>query len=336
MVTWLNNARIVSIFAVVLLHVADIILVENGIGTEYWWAGNVFSTLVRWCVPVLVMISGALLLDARKQESLAKFYSKRLSKILIPMLFWAIFFSFWTFLHGFVDGAPPTYFTLLNNLVRGLPYEHLWFLYMISGLYLFAPFLRIIFEHLEKKEIELLVISAFSIASINFIYMSFHGSGGPILFFNWFLLYLPFFLIGDLIRRDNSKRRIFPLITFALSSLLTFVGYYFVSAQNELIGQAYFHGYLSMTVIPMSISMMYLLKLWNKPILNEHLGKQLSSLSFGIYLIHPIILEIFNQTGYMKTVHPVISIPSATAVIFAVSFAVAWMFYKTPYLKRVI
>ena len=333
---WLDNARIVSIFAVVLLHVAAIILSENSIGTEYWWIGNIFSTLVRWCVPVFVMISGALLLDPHKQESLSTFYSKRFSRILIPILFWSIFFSCWTFLQGFIDGEPPTYLTLLGNLSRGLPYGHLWFLYMIWGLYLFTPFLRIILKDLKKKENEFLIISAFTMASINFIYMSFHGVGGPVLFINWFLLYIPFFLVGYLIRKDNSNNKILLWTTFSLSSLLTLIGYYVVSIQNASIADAYFHGYLSITVVPMSISAMYLLKSWNTPILNEHVNKKISSLSFGIYLIHPIFVEVLNKTGYIKMVHPAISIPSSTIIIFAISAVIAWIFYKIPYLSRTI
>ncbi len=333
---WLDNARIVSIFAVVLLHVAAIILSGNSIGTEYWWIGNISSTLVRWCVPVFVMISGALLLDPRKQESLSIFYSKRLSKILIPILFWSIFFSCWTFLQGFIDGEPPTYIKLLGNLLRGLPYGHLWFLYMILGLYLFVPFLRIVFKDLKKKESDFLIISAFTMASINFIYMSFHGVGGSVLFINWFLLYIPFFLVGYFIRKDSRSNKILLWVTFASSSLITLIGYYFVSTQDTSIADAYFHGYLSITVVPMSISVMYLLKSWNTPIFNEPVSKKLSSLSFGIYLIHPIFVEILNKTGYIKAIHPAISIPSATVIIFAISAVVAWIFCKIPYLSRTI
>lgn len=334
---WLDNARTVSIFAVVLLHVAAIVLSENSLGTEYWWIGNIFSTMVRWCVPVLVMISGALLLDSKKQENLSKFYSKRLSRILIPVSFWSIFFLCWTFLQGFVDGKPPSIMTLISNLSRGLPYEHLWFLYMILGLYLFVPFFRKIFRNSSKREIKVLIISTFIIASINFIDISLNANGRPELFINWFLLYLPFLFIGYLIRQDEYKKSNTILWSiFLLSSLLTLIGYYAVSIHNALLVDAYFHGYLSITVIPMSISMMYLLKSWDTPLVNTNVTKQLSVLSFGIYLIHPVIVEILNKTGYIKAVHPIVAIPSATIAIFAISFVIAWIFNKAPYLRRTI
>src|SRR3989304_5868153 len=84
---WLDNARISAIFAVVLLHVAYGVVIENDIGTNYWWFANIFDSSARWCVPVFVMISGALLLDSSKNEDSLTFYKKRLSRILLPVLF---------------------------------------------------------------------------------------------------------------------------------------------------------------------------------------------------------------------------------------------------------
>ena len=110
--TWINNARIVSTFAVVFLHVAIVFMLDNDIDTEYWWFGNIFNVLVRWCVPSFVMISGALLLDNKNEESLSKFYSKRLSRVLIPILFWSIMYLGLTFIHGLLDQNPPS----LTNL----------------------------------------------------------------------------------------------------------------------------------------------------------------------------------------------------------------------------
>lgn len=336
MIIWIENARIVSIFAVVLLHVSAIILSENSIGTEYWWVGNIFSTLSRWCVPVFVMLSGALLLDIKKQENLSRFYSKRLSRILVPILFWSIFFSFWNFLTGYIGGDAPTYLELLDNLLQGTPSRHLWFLYMILGLYLVTPFLRKIIKYTNKEEVNILIIFTFIIASINSIYMGFHGDGNPFLFINWFLLYIPFFLIGYFIRMDSNKKRTLLWTIFVLSSLLTLSGYYIVLVEGNLTEDAYFHSYLSMTVIPMSISTMYLLKSWNTPIFSQPFNKKISSLSFGIYLIHPVVLEILNKTGYIKTVHPAISIPSSTVLIFFLSFIVAFVIYEVPHIRRVI
>lgn len=283
------------------------------------------------------MISGALLLDPTKQESLSRFYSKRLSRILIPMGFWSLFFLGWTFFHGVIDGLPPNGLELLTNLGRGLPYEHLWFLYMISGLYLFAPFLRKIISASSNRELTASIIFMFVVAGINFAQLSFSGVYRPSLFLNWFLLYIPFFFIGYVIQQDQRRSSaVMRWGIFLLSSLLTFLGYYAVLSRNELLPDGYFHGYLSITVIPMSVSVMYLLKSWDTPILNQHLTKQISLLTFGVYLVHPIFVEILNKTNFIRVFHPMIVIPSATALIFMMSLGTSWLFHKTPYLRKTI
>ncbi|MEO0431234.1 MAG: acyltransferase family protein [Cyanobacteria bacterium J06656_5] len=335
--TWINNARIVSTFAVVFLHVAIVFMLDNDIDTEYWWFGNIFNVLVRWCVPSFVMISGALLLDNKNEESLSKFYSKRLSRVLIPILFWSIMYLGLTFIHGLLDQNPPSLTNLLGLLSSGLPYEHMWFLYMILGLYLFTPFFRKIVTFSDKKEISFLVISTFTIASINFIYNSHYARGTSDLFINWFLLYIPFFFTGYLIQKDHRKPpRVVLWSIFLLSCIISSVGHYLIAINNQLFFDSYFYGFTSLTVIAMSVSVMYLLKSCSSPILGAHFNKQLTLLTLGIYLIHPVIIEIVNKIGYLTKFHPIIAVPSMTIVVFVISLLIAWVLHQLPYLRRTI
>ncbi|MDQ6971139.1 MAG: acyltransferase family protein, partial [Mariprofundaceae bacterium] len=82
---WLDNSRVLAVFAVILVHVSDGFVSHYPMGSEYWWIGNIYDSAVRWCVPVFVMISGALLLDPAKHENLNTFYRKRFSRICIPI-----------------------------------------------------------------------------------------------------------------------------------------------------------------------------------------------------------------------------------------------------------
>ena len=84
---WLDAARVAAIVAVVLLQVSASVVTQAPLGSTVWWVGNGYDALVRWCVPVFVMVSGALLLDARKTESLATFFRKRAARIGLPLLF---------------------------------------------------------------------------------------------------------------------------------------------------------------------------------------------------------------------------------------------------------
>lgn len=72
---WLDNIRAVSTIAVVILHVAAPILYKYGeITEENWNIGNFYDGMVRFCVPVFFMLSGALLLS--KDYELSYFLKK--------------------------------------------------------------------------------------------------------------------------------------------------------------------------------------------------------------------------------------------------------------------
>ena len=333
---WLDNSRILATYAVVLLHMTAGVVVSNDVGTEYWWVGNIYDSAVRWCVPVFVMVSGALLLDPDKTEDLLPFYKKRLSRILVPLFIWSVFFLAWAFIKSTLKGSELSVTDLLKRVLSGTPYYHMWFLYMILGLYLFTPFFRKIVAHSSKKELIFLISIAFIFSALNFAYGEL-SSGISQLFINWFLFFIPYFFLGYFIRQDkNHPSVIFLWAIFLFSLILTSMGCYIVAIKTDLTTGMYFYGYLSISVIPMSISLMYLLKTWNKPIINAVITKKLSILTLGIYLIHPIVLETINDTQFISSFHPIIYIPIATFIIFIVSSSMAWLIYQVPYLRRTI
>jgi surface polysaccharide O-acyltransferase-like enzyme len=330
---WLHNARIAAIFAVVFLHVAAGFVVYSPIGSDNWWIGNVYDSLVRWCVPVFVMISGALLLDPNKKEDFKTFYLKRLPRILIVTFVWSAFFLFWTFLRGDSLGV----LDVAKRIIAGTPYFHLWFLYMIAPIYLFTPFFRKIISNSSHLEISILVIITLVIASLNAIAQSL-GMVESKLFTTSFLSYVPYFFLGHLIRFGSiDYSKLILAISILLSVLLTSLGCYIFARNKGLGAGLYFYSYLSVTVIPMSASVMYLLKKWTKPIGNTQLSERLASLTLGIYLIHPVFHEVIQQswTGY-REINPIISIPLLSIMIFSLSLGAAWVIKKIPYANKTI
>jgi len=327
---WIDNSRILAIFAVIVVHVGAKVVDENTIGSEYWWYGNIFESLARWCVPVFVMISGALLLDPNKKEDLLTFYRKRLHRIFIPFLFWSVIYLYWVFFKADMVGIEINATDLLKRILSGVPYYHMWFLSMILCLYIFTPFLRKIVILSVQQEMRMLVIAMFLFAVVNSFYgvYSHHGEG---LVIYWFLSYLPYFFLGYLIRMDDTCPSIYILlIVFILSVMATLLGSYFFSIK-------YFYNYLSLTVIPMSISLMYLLKIWKFPIINKKTAKKLSLLTLGIYLVHPLIIEIFEYLGFSSTAfNPLFSVPLVSVCVFICSLMCAKLIYQFPYLRRTI
>ena len=122
---YLDILRVMAIFGVVFTHVASSILFSaKPLTSVAWWVGNVSVSASRWCVPAFVMISGALHLDPSRNMPVLSFWKKRMNRILVPLVFWTVFYLGYRSL--FVK-LPVR--DIVHDLLLGTPFYHLWFLY---------------------------------------------------------------------------------------------------------------------------------------------------------------------------------------------------------------
>lgn len=338
---WAHNARVLATFAVVVLHVSVSVIagVENTNSFD-WWIGNIYDSSFRWGVPVFVMLSGLLLLDPSKEEPIIIFYKKRTSKILIPIIFWTLCFSALSWFGIVAIGVEPhSIFTLIKRTLAGVPYYHLWYLYMILGLYLFTPYLRKIIRESTYKKLLFLCILLFALSLAKTAVDSYQSVDQISAIFS-FVYYLPYFLAGYLIHKTKIKPNIWILLTlFALSFIATAIGFYFSVTNDGLYvgGNMYFHKNLSITIVIMSISLMFLLKRLSRPIISASISRKLALLSLGVYIIHPIFMERLRIIGIQaESYSPVFSIPIITIVVFFLSLLAATIISKIPMIKKII
>ena len=337
---WLDAARVVSILAVVFLHVAATVVTGRDIGSPEWWYGNLYDSLVRWCVPVFIMISGALLLGSDKRESIGAFYRKRLTRIFLPLVVWTIVFLFWQGEQATFSLAELSLAAVARRIASGKPHYHMWFLFMIVSLYLFTPFIRILVRHASRAELWLLAGLLFGVAALHEVFGMFVDRGVSLFVF-WFLSYLPYFLCGHLIATsDRAMSTRVLLAVFGGSVLLTALGCYVLAGARGIEDGLYFYGYLSVTVIPMSVSLMWLFRMRRFDGAPSAVGatfRRLSELTLGVYLIHPVILESFRRFAFrQEEVVPLLSVPLVAVLVFAASLLCAFVLYRIPYLKRAI
>jgi surface polysaccharide O-acyltransferase-like enzyme len=123
---------------VIITHVAAGPVHRYNFSTDpQWWVGNIYDSFIHYCVPVFVMITGALLLP--QTITLKSFLQKRVKRIFIPFLFWSVVYIYFT-LDDYSNDL--TLFFVLKTVTAKLLYgasDHLWYIYMIIGLYLFVP-----------------------------------------------------------------------------------------------------------------------------------------------------------------------------------------------------
>ena len=334
---YLDNARIFTIVAVITLHVSGDFLLDSDIGSSNWWLRNFFESATRWCVPVFVMISGALLLDPHKQESTKVFYQKRLQRIGIPLVFWSLLFLSWTALRQWLVGGSVDFSVLLKNLLSGEPYYHLWYLYMLVFLYLFSPLLIAIVKRSNREQLVFITFIMFVLAALNTLIDTIFATNTDLFVF-WFLSFIPYYVAGYLIRTDDNNYRLSSLLSVLIGSIAATVLACFIGAYFFNLGVwQYFYKYLSVTMIPMSISIMYLFKKIDYVLISKVIDKKVVSLVFGIYLIHPFYIDsLFTLSRYYQFTVGIVGVLVAILLVFIMSLLSALIISNVPLLKRTI
>ena len=143
-IVWPDVLRTVAVAAVIMLHAAAVGFDGRfGARTVSWQVCNLYDSLVRFSVPVFVMVSGMFLLNPEREYDLKKLYLSKILRIATAFLFWASFYLMVVLIVTSVQGKPSSgeygYLYIIMQEAAGGHY-HLWFLFMIAGLYMVTPF----------------------------------------------------------------------------------------------------------------------------------------------------------------------------------------------------
>lgn len=329
---WLNDMRIFAAVAIIMVHVSQpFATLSTEKDSIEWWISNFYLSLNMWGVPVFVMISGAILLTLeREYSSFTSFYKKRHNRLFLPVMFWTIFYLILYYFKSKILNLPFGYSELQQMLLQGRPYYHMWYLYMIPGLYLVTPYIKKIIKHSSRRELIMLAVILMILSNIATIYTDPHSQPVFILMFPF---YLGYFLTGYLISTSEIKIPVKYLMTF-----------FIILAIAITIGEANFPKHFKMnfsiTMILMSITLMFIIKnVHGKIPINSNIRKKLASFSLGAYLIHPAVLIVIRKMHYfgLSTEHNLwLIIPLITFLTTAISLIIAYIFSKIPFLKKVI
>lgn len=284
----LSILRIIATVAIVLLHTCSA-LSDNSIlyslsSTELYSLSSI-SLLMRWAVPVFLMISGALLIREDKNTTY-KEVQKYCKRIFLALFFFGISFSM---LEIFMDEKIFSFQIFLKacfNVIIGNSWAHLWYLYLIFGIYLILPLINIFVSRARVRTIfiYLMVLFLFSfifplINNILDIKIFFSIPVGSYAVF--------YFIVGNFLYHKwkvTIKRRYLLSTIILLGSLILLV--------NARGGKTYL-GYDSPIIAGMAICMFML----SKDIQIKNIGViwKFDRLCFGVYLIHPLFINIFYK-----------------------------------------
>lgn len=344
-----------AIVGVILLHAANDLTIQqmNQLEIIRWNTVDIYQTLGRAGVPLFVMLTGALLLQPSKlNESVRVFFKKRMARIALPFVFWVGAYFVWDFLVDHqINNQTITLYSVIQGILNG-PYFHFWYLYMLIGLYLLTPILRVVIAHAERNLIKYLLVIWFLGAAI-FPLLGLFGSYQLNSFVFTIPAYAGYLVLGVYllnVKMQRSTLVVFMSIGFALTA----IGTYAIAATIGGGEMYFFQEYLSPTMILASVMLFLLLNTIQQPsnqaetspkVTCQSKGRKLlkviSENTLPIFLFHLIILDCL-QRGYFgftlngNTVNSIIGIPLATVITLFICLAVIVPLKKVPFLKKLL
>ena len=339
--------RTIAIGLVVLLHASNEALQASSVPAPYWWTALVYKSLALSCVPLFVMLSGALLLQpAKLDEPIRVFLRKRLSRIGLAFGFWSMVYLAWGF---YVTNVPVTLSYVVQGIVKDFftgAWYHFWFIYLIVGLYLITPILRIFISNGNPRITRYLISIWFTgIAIIPLIQLGLgYTINAGVFIIGGFIGY---FVMGNYLQKVTLR----PLILHGLliaSFVDTIFGVWLMTYPLSSLGQNnYFLGYLTVNVIAGSAAL-FLILLKFKPdwpgtshTATRRVIQAISNNTLPIFLFHIVILETFERglLGFkisFTNLNPIVEIPLLAALTFFITFGLILLMRKVPVLKKLI
>lgn len=324
--------RVTAAFMVIILHVSASFVTDNIDAINYsFTVGNFYDSVTRFCVPLFILISGGLNLSNKSNKNFSFFYNKTMKKIIIPIFIWSIFYVFFNYVliaYGIIiHNYSITLKSLLSPIYSwalGAPFYHMWYVYMIMGLYAITPFVIRIIEEFGDRVVMLL---GFIFLILGFIV----GLTSDLFWMIQFIQYLGYYMLGYTILTISKNQKVrtgfnwyllfgvvFGLLIFITTQLLVKSG--FVQFEYLNFGRLYFYSYLSPFVILGSLSIYKGFLSINNIKIKFY---RLASHTFNIYLIHAAIIVLINAILFsflQLSFNPLWFIPVCSIVVFTLSF----------------
>lgn len=314
--------RVLSCIFVVCIHVANIYSRSYEIiGLGSYAFSVVVNVVCRISVPIFFMISGALLIG---QEINIKKNWQRVLSIVKPLLGWSLVYAIWNF---FYAGREYDLKVMFEEPVK----KHLWYLYVLVGLYIILPFCQKLFQGIKTSMVKYFIFLWVGLLAFDYwlALMNMKISypiplvGGT--------CYIGYFLMGYIIRTYKDRIRIPPKLCLLASGVIFAI----ISAGTIYESMArghHYEEYLEYRNVLLGIAAMgiFFVVVSAKPLRFSEKTKcwleLISGHSFTIYLAHIIFLDIVKKQIHMPMISSLLGIPMFGFLVFAATFLFAYMF----------
>lgn len=342
----LDILRVLACVAVILLH-TNARYVEQDFNSLNFIFGNFFVGISRIAVPTFLMISGSLLLDEGYNNTNEK-DKKRIVKMLKFLVFWSVFYSLvYNVAIPLFKGRDVDIIYTIEMIIKG--HYHLWFVYMMIGIYLILPLLRLWIKKENIKYVKYYLILSFvfgfvlpQIIEVGLLFTDFFAHLQHVLTIanmshvGGFVFY---FVLGWYLNNTEFKNN----KIFYLAGMMALIFSIIFSIMLSLYfnRKVSIYGNMTMNVVMFNIGFyLYVknmdLKLQKKPKL-KWIIDLISEHSLGIYAVHALINTIVIRI-VTKVVgnFSLINVPICLIMVLVISLIITIIIKKIPVLKQFV
>jgi surface polysaccharide O-acyltransferase-like enzyme len=363
-VLYTDFLRIIAVFGVIVIHVGASGWYVQPEYTWNWQVMNMWHGIFRWPVPLFVMISGVFNIQNFKLEQPLKQGIKKIAgkiiRIYCALIFWTVFYTIINQIiasHSIKEFIKNPFLFLNFSEIVTSPYRaisgdsmyHLWFLYMIIGLYLLTPIVKVFAANAKKEYVEYFLILFFIIgAGVPFYNFINSLKDIPLLPHNIRISmpelsgYLAYYIAGYYFSNYGiSKRMEYAIYILGVASMLfTVLGVSFISVKTGAVNATLLLPITPNIMFETYAVFLFFKRLFSKgkcPVLLGTIITHIGECSFGIYLIHVFMIMVVNYLGInWNTYNPIISAPIICVLVFLFSYVSVLGISKIPKISRYI
>lgn len=331
--TELDLCRIFGCLAVLVIHAGAEVYHQLPLESLSFAAVNFISTAVRGGVPLFFMLSGALLLG-RETLDLGRFFKRHVLRLTGIFFLWSLFYALMRLVTGSLSGVHAFFMAWAGG------HYHLWFLPAMVLCYLFLPVVHAALHGIKldgRYPVGLFLFLGIVLANCNL-------TPDPAyilhrLTLNFSLDYLPY--LGYAVwgwwldqRRFSRKTLWLAPAVFLLTTALAAAGNLWYSGYKET-ADGWLFSYFSLPSFLQATSVFcFCLALKDHPFRRARALAALSDAAMGVYLIHPLVLNLLKRAGL--AVVSAGSLLGVSALLAVCCFALSLLARRIPGLRKIL
>lgn len=328
----ISYLRIFATICVIYLHTCST-LTDNSslfsLNNEQRMFFDIMHQLMAWTVPIFFMITGMLFLRKEAINDVYDYIFKYGKKVFFALFFFGIPYSFLKLVSSEEIGA-DLFLRLFLTVVTNKSFGHLWYLYVLLGIYLIMPILKNFSDNASGHEIKfvlsILFLFDFCLPCISKIFNIEIAFEIPILYPIFYVL-LGHWLFDN--RNNISAIKGVISILFCIASICVINVFHWkcdvlTSYDSPLIA-----------ILASGIYIQFVKMKWRY----FNLLWTIDRLCFGVYLIHPLFIH-FTYRFLKVTPLSCKNYPVMTIVLFLIfvllSFSLSWILRTNKIIKKYI